>query len=162
MASLRFLAVAFALSLAVMACQSADKRADNDQIQVVKGVETVCDAQADVDAATGTANNLSPGSTFADAQKAGERLKAALSALNRAEEQLERAEVKEYRDQVGIFSNAVDEVSKSKDLTLAEVSKQLKAKAVPLLEARRQLVSATVCIDADEPAAADAPLESEF
>ena len=102
MASLRVLAVAFALSLAVMACQSADKRADNDQIQVVKGVETVCDAQADVDAATDTVNNLSPDSTVADAQKAGERLKAALSALNRAEEQLERAEVKEYRDQVGI------------------------------------------------------------
>ena len=162
MASLRVLAVAFALSLAVMACQSADKRADNDQIQVVKGVETVCDAQADVDAATDTVNNLSPDSTVADAQKAGERLKAALSALNRAEEQLERAQVKEYRDQVGIFSNAVDEVSKSKDLTLAEVSEQLKAKAVPLLEARRQLVSATVCIDADEPAAADAPPEPEF
>ncbi|WP_413326830.1 hypothetical protein [Synechococcus sp. MIT S9503] len=162
MASLRILAVAFALSLAVMACQSADKRADNDQIQVVKGVETVCDAQADVDAATDTVNNLSPESTVADAQKAGERLKAALSALNRAEQQLERAEVKEYRDQVGIFSNAVDEVSKSKDLTLAEVSEQLKAKAVPLLEARRQLMSATVCIDADESAAADAPPESEF
>ena len=129
---------------------------------MVKGVENVCDAQADVDAATDTVNNLSPDSTVADAQKAGERLKAALSALNRAEEQLERAEVKEYRDRVGIFSNAVDEVSKSKDLTLAEVSEQLKAKAVPLLEARRQLVSATVCIDADEPAAADAPPESEF
>ena len=161
MSSQGVLPAAFALSLALVACQSAEKRADKDEIQVVKGVEAVCAAQADVDAAIDTVNDLSPRSTVADAQKAGERLKVALSALNRAEEQLERAEVKEYRDQVGIFSNAVDEVSKSKDLTLAEAAEQLKTKATPLLAARRQLASTTVCIDVEEPAeAGDANSES--
>ena len=150
----------FALSLALVACQSADNRSDKDEIQVVKGVEAVCAAQADVDAAIDTVNDLSPRSTIADAQKAGERLKVALSALNRAEEQLERAAVREYRDQVAIFRKAVDEVSKNRELTLAEASEQLKTEAVPLLEARQQLVSTTVCIDAEEPAAADAQPES--
>ena len=160
MPSLRILSAALALSLALVACQSAEKRADKDEIQVVKGVEAVCAAQADVDAAIDTVNDLSPRSTVADAQKAGERLKVALSALNRAEEQLERAEVKEYRDQVAIFRKAVDEVSKNRELTLAEASEQLKTEAVPLLEARQQLVSTTECIDAEEPAAADAQPES--
>ena len=160
MPSLRLLPAAFALSLALVACQSAEKRADKDEIQVVEGVEAVCAAQADVDAAIDTVNDLSPRSTVADAQKAGERLKVALSALNRAEEQLERAEVKEYRDQVAIFRKAVDEVSKNRELTLAEASEQLKTEAVPLLEARQQLVSTTVCIDAEEPAAAAAQPES--
>ena len=160
MSSQRVLPAAFALSLALVACQSADNRSDKDEIQVVKGVEAVCAAQADVDAAIDTVNDLSPRSTVADAQKAGERLKVALSALNRAEEQLERAEVKEYRDQVAIFRKAVDEVSKNRELTLAEASEQLKTEAVPLLEARQQLVSTTVCIDAEEPAAADAQPES--
>ena len=160
MPSLRVLPAAFALSLALVACQSADNRSDKDEIQVVKGVEAVCSAQADVDAAIDTVNDLSPRSTIADAQKAGERLKVALSALNRAEEQLERAEVKEYRDQVAIFRKAVDEVSKNRELTLAEASEQLKTEAVPLLEARQQLVSTTVCIDAEEPAAVDAQPES--
>ena len=161
MSSQRVLPAAFALSLALVACQSADQRAANDEVKVVRGVEAVCAAQADVDAAMDTVNGLTPESTVAEAQKAGERLKVALSALSKAEGQIERAEIKEYRDQVGLFRKAVDEVSRNKDLTLAEAAEQLKTKAAPLLAARRQLASTTVCIDVEEPAeAGDANSES--
>lgn len=150
MSSLRVLPAALALSLALVACQSAEKKAEKDEVKVVKGVEAVCAAQVDVDAAVLKVNGLTPESTVADAQQAGDKLKVALTALNKAEGQLEKAEVKEYRDQVEIFRKAVDEVSKKKDLTLAEASEQLKGKAAPLLEARAQLASTTVCIDAVE------------
>ena len=148
MSSLRVFPAALALSLALVACQSAEKKADNDEVKVVKGVEAVCAAQADVDAAVLKVNELTPDSTVADAQQAGDKLKGALSALSKAEGQLEKAEVKEYRDQVEIFRKAVDEVSKKKDLTLAEAANQLKGKAAPLIAAREQLASTTVCIEA--------------
>jgi hypothetical protein len=148
MTSVRVLPAALALSLALVACQSAEKKADNDEVKVVKGVEAVCAAQADVDAAVLKVNELTPDSTVADAQQAGDKLKVALSALSKAEGQLEKAEVKEYRDQVEIFRKAVDEVSKKKDLTLAEAADQLKGKAAPLIAAREQLASTTVCIEA--------------
>ena len=148
MTSLRVLPAAVALSLALVACQSAEKKADNDEVKVVKGVEAVCAAQADVDAALLKVNELTPESTVADAQQAGDKLKGALSALSKAEGQLEKAEVNEYRDQVEIFRKAVDEVSKKKDLTLAEAADQLKGKVSPLIAAREQLASTTVCIEA--------------
>ena len=148
MSSLRVLPAALALSLALVACQSAEKRADNDEVKVVNGDEAVCASQADVDAAVGQVNGLTPDSTVAEAQQAGDKLKRALAALSKAEGQLDKAEVKEYRDQVDLFRKAVDEVSKNKDLTLAEAAEQLKGKAAPLLAAREQLASITVCIDA--------------
>ena len=148
MSPLRTLSAALALSLALVACQSVQKRAGNDELKVVKGVEAVCAAQADVDAAMEQVNALTPDSTVADAQLAGDKLKGALSALDKAEGQLAKAEVNEYRDQVELFRKAVDEVSKNKDLTLAEAAEQLKGKAAPLLAAREQLASITVCIDA--------------
>ena len=148
MSSLHVLPAALALSLALVACQSAEKRADNDEVKVVNGAEAVCAAQADVDAAVGQVNGLTPDSTVAEAQQAGDKLKRALAALSKAEGQLDKTEVKEYRDQVDLFRKAVDEVSKNKDLTLAEAAEQLKGKAAPLLAAREQLASTTVCIDA--------------
>ena len=157
MSSLRVLPAALALGLALVACQSAEKKAENDEAKVVHGVEAVCAAQSDVDAAVDQVNGLTPDSTVADAQRAGDKLKGALSALNKAEGQLEKAEVKEYRDQVDLFRKAVAEVSNNKDLTLAEAAEQLKGKAAPLLAAREQLASTTVCIDvADDSADAKA------
>ena len=161
MSSLRVFPAALALSLALVACQSAEKKADNDEVKVAKGVEAVCAAQADVDAAVLKVNDLTPDSTVADAQQAGDKLKGALSALSKAEGQLEKAEVKEYRDQVEIFRKAVDEVSKKKDLTLAEAADQLKGKAAPLIAAREQLASTTVCIDAVDDSS-DAKPEDEI
>lgn len=151
MSSLRVLPAALALSLALVACQSAEKKAADDEVKVATGVEAVCAAQADVDAAVVTVNGLTPQSTVADAEKAGDKLKDALAALNKAEDQLAKAEVKEYRDQVEIFRKAVGEVSKNKDLTLAEAAEQLKGKAAPVIAARAQLAATTVCVEAVEP-----------
>ena len=70
--------------------------------------------------------------------------------------------MKEYRDQVEIFRSAVDEVSRNKDLTLAEAAEQLKDKAAPLIAAREQLASTTACIDAvDADPADDSDANSE-
>ena len=157
MSSLSGLSAAIALSLPLVACQSADQRGDLDEVKLVKALETVCEAQADVDSAMDLVNDLTPKSSVAAAQKAGDRLKIALSSLNKAEGQLEMAEVRAYRDQVGIFRKAVDAVSSKKDLTPEEAAEQLRTKAAPLLAARQQLGSASVCLDAEVPdAAADA------
>ena len=162
MSTLRVLPAALALSLGLVACQSAAQKADTDEVKVGQGVEAVCAAQTDVDEAVATVNALTPQSTVADAQQAGDKLKVALSALNKAEGQLEKAEVKEYRDQVEIFRNAVDEVSQNKDLTLAEAAEQLKSKAAPLMAAREQLASTTVCIEAvDADSTDDSETKSE-
>ena len=162
MSTLRVLPAALALSLGLVACQSAAQKSDTDEVKVGQGVEAVCAAQADVDDAVVRVNALTPQSSVADAQEAGDKLKVALSALNKAEDQLERAEVKEYRDQVEIFRSAVDEVSRNKDLTLAEAAEQLKDKAAPLIAAREQLASTTVCIDAvDADPADDSDANSE-
>ena len=72
------------------------------------------------------------------------------SSLNKAEDQLTKAEVKEYRDQVEIFRQAVDEVSKNKNLTLAEAAEQLKGKAAPVVAAREQLAATTVCVAVED------------
>ena len=89
-------------------------------------------------------------SLVADAEKAGKKLNNALTSLNKAEDQLAKAEVKEYRDQVQRFREAVDEVSKNKDLTLAEAAEQLKGKAAPVVAAREQLAATTVCVAVED------------
>lgn len=150
MASLRVFPAVLALGLALAACQSAEKKAVTDEVKVAKGVEAVCSAQADVDAAVIAVNALTPESTVADAEKAGKKLNNALTSLNKAEDQLAKAEVKEYRDQVQRFREAVDEVSKNKDLTLAEAAEQLKGKAAPVVAAREQLAATTVCVAVED------------
>ncbi|QNJ05439.1 hypothetical protein SynMEDNS5_00709 [Synechococcus sp. MEDNS5] len=161
MSSLRALPAALALGLALAACQSAEKKAATDEVKVAKGVEAVCAAQADVDAAVFAVNALTPESTVADAEKAGEKLNTALSSLNKAEDQLTKAEVKEYRDQVEIFRQAVDEVSKNKNLTLAEAAEQLKGKAAPVVAAREQLAATTVCVAVEDDSMKDDSMKDD-
>lgn len=161
MASLRVLPAVLALGLALAACQSAEKKAATDEVKVAKGVEAVCAAQADVDAAVIAVNALTPESTVADAEKAGKKLNNALSSLNKAEDQLAKAEVKEYRDQVELFRQAVDDVSKNKDLTLAEAAEQLKGKAAPVVAAREQLAATTVCVAVEEDTKAEDSMKED-
>ncbi len=150
MSSLRVLSAALALGLALAACQSAEKKAAMDEVKVARGVEAVCAAQADVDDAVVAVKALTAESTVAEAEKAGEKLNNALSELNKAEDQLVKAEVKEYRDQVEIFRQAVNDVSKNKNLTLAEAADQLKGKAAPVVAAREQLAATTVCVAVED------------
>lgn len=58
MSTLRVLPAALALSLALVACQSAEQKADTDEVKVGQGVEAVCAAQTDVDEAVATVNAL--------------------------------------------------------------------------------------------------------
>ena len=127
----------------------ADKAVD-DELKVAAGVEAVCAARSDVDAAVAAVAALTPESTVGDAEQAGEKLRAALAKLDGAEGELSKAEVKEYRDQVALFQEEVEKVRKDKSLTLKEASEQLQGKVAPVVVARAQLASATVCVEIDE------------
>lgn len=87
---------------------------------------------------------------MAQAEKTTKSLDQALKTLSNSEEQLNKAEVSEYRDQVKIFRDAVEEVRKDKDLTLAEAAEQLKGKAEPVIAAREQLMAITVCVEVEK------------
>lgn len=150
MSTLRVLPAFLALTVVLAACQSPDNKAVKDEVKVAQGVEAVCAARVDVDAALATVNGLTPQSTIGDAEKAGEKLKSALAKLEGAEEQLTKAEVKEYRDQVAIFRKEVEAVSKDKTLTLEQAADKLKGKAAPVIAAREQLAATTVCVEIDE------------
>jgi hypothetical protein len=153
MSSFRVLPAVLALTVVLAACQSPETKAVKDEVKVAQGVEAVCAARVDVDAALETVNGLTPQSTIGDAEKAGEQLKTALAKLEGAEEQLSRAEVKEYRDQVTIFRKEVEMVSKDKSLTLEQAAEKLKGKAAPVVAAREQLAATTVCVEIDETSA---------
>lgn len=155
MSPLRVLPAVLALTVALAACQSPAKKAVKDEVKVAQGVEAVCAARLDVDAAVASVNSLTAQSTIGDAEKAGESLKAALSKLEGAEEQLNKAEVKEYRDQVQLFQKAIQSVTKDINLTLEQAAEQLKGKAAPVVAAREQLAATTVCVEIEEPAAQD-------
>ena len=153
MSPLRVLPAVLALTVVLAACQSPEKQAVKDEVKVAQGVEAVCAARVDVDAALETVNALTPQSTIGDAEKAGEQLKSALAKLEGAEEQLNKAEVKEYRDQVAIFRKEVETVSKDKSLTLEQAAEKLKGKAAPVVAAKEQLAATTVCVEIDATAA---------
>ena len=66
------------------------------------------------------------------------------------ESTIAQAEFSEYRDQVKIFRDAVEEIREKKDLTLAEAADQLKSKVAPVIAAREQLMATTLCIDVEQ------------
>ena len=74
-----------------------------------------------------------------------------MKKLKRADQKLSKAELREYRDQVKIFRDAVDEVRRNKELTLAEAADQLKGKAEPVVAAKEQLMEITLCLNIEEP-----------
>ena len=150
MALARFLPAVMVMGLTLAACQSPADKAVDDELKVAAGVEAVCAARSDVDAAMATVAALTPESTVGDAEQAGEKLRAALAKLDGAEGELSKAEVKEYRDQVALFQEEVEKVRKDKSLTLKEASEQLQGKVAPVAVARAQLASATVCVEVDE------------
>ena len=150
MASHRVFSAFLLVSLTLASCQSASQKASNDEVKVAKSVELVCSARNDVDQAVEAVYALTPESTVAQAEKASKSLNKALKKLKLADEQLSQAELREYRDQVKIFRDAVDAVRKDKDLTLAEAANKLKGKEEPVLAAKEQLMSITLCIDIEQ------------
>ena len=149
------------LSLTLAACESSSQKATNDEIKVAEGAELVCSARNQVDQAVAVVNALTPESTIAQAEKAGQSLDKALKTLDVAEEKLGQAEFSEYRDQVKIFRDALDEIREKKDLTLAEAADQLKGKVAPVIAAREQWMATTVCIDVEQSAKGESEDEDE-
>mgnify|MGYP001305971521 CR=1 FL=1 len=137
MAAVRFLSAVLALSLTLAACESSSQKATNDEIKVAEDAELVCSARNQVDQAVAVVNALTPESTIA------------------------QAEFSEYRDQVKIFRDAVDEIREKKDLTLAEAADQLKGKVAPVIAAREQLMATTLCIDVEQSAKGESEDEDD-
>ena len=137
MAAVRFLLAVLALSLTLASCESSSQKATNDEIKVAEGAELVCSARNQVDQAVAVVNALTPESTIA------------------------QAEFSEYRDQVKIFRDAVDEIREKKDLTLAEAADQLKSKVAPVIAAIEQLMATTLCIDVEQSAKGESEDEDD-
>jgi hypothetical protein len=142
--------LSLSVALALAACQSPEKKAEREESMVGTEVERVCLARADVDSALATVAGLTPQSTVGEARSAEESLKKALKSLDTAEAELSKAAVAEYRDQVKIFRDAVEDVRRQKDLTLEEAAEQLKGKAAPVIAAREQLDATIECPAADD------------
>ena len=104
---------------------------------MAEGAELACSARNQVDQAVAVVNALTPEPTIA------------------------QAEFSEYRDQVKIFRDALDEIREKKDLTLAEAADQLKGKVAPVIAAREQLMATTVCIDVEQSAKGESEDEDE-
>ena len=94
MALPRVLPAVMVMALTLAACQSPAEKAVKDEVKVAAGVEAVCAARVDVDAAVAAVAALTPESTVGDAEKAGEKLRSALAKLDGAEGELSKAEVK--------------------------------------------------------------------
>jgi hypothetical protein len=77
-------------------------------------------------------------------------LGSALAALERSEQKLEQLRLQNFRTQLSAFKAEVATVAADKKQTLEQAADELKAKAQPVIEARRALTAAVKC---EEPAA---------
>ena len=150
MLSLRAFPAVLALGVALTACQSVEKKAVKDQAKVVADSSLVCMAAAEVEKALGKVDDLTPTSTVAEAEAAGESLKKALAKLDTAEKELQTSQLNEYRDQVAIYEKFVGQIRQNKTMTLEEAAQQLKAKAAPVIAAHEQLMETTACVEVEQ------------
>lgn len=150
MLSLRAVPAVLALGVALTACQSVEKKAVRDQVQVVSDSGLLCTAATEVEKALDKVDDLTPASTIAEAEAAGESLKTALATLDKAEKELETSQWNEYRDQVAIYEKFVGQIRQNKTMTLEEAAQQLKEKSAPVIAAQEQLLESTACIEVEE------------
>ena len=150
MLSLRAFPAVLALGVALTACQSVEKKAVKDQAKVVADSSLVCTAAVEVEKALDKVDELTPASTVAEAEAAGESLKKALAKLDTAEKELQTSQLNEYRDQVAIYEKFVGQIRENKTMTLEEAAQQLKAKAAPVIAAHEQLMETTACVEVEQ------------
>jgi DNA-binding ferritin-like protein len=86
-----------------------------------------------------------------EAVAADRALAKALNSLETSEQTLEKLRLKNFQNQLRTFKEDVARVASRKDQTIEQAAQQLKAKAAPVVVARRQLSAAVKC---EEPAAA--------
>jgi hypothetical protein len=142
------LALTCLLSLGAAGCQSQNL-AQREQ----RAKQQICSQLADAAKALDQVAALKPTSTVGEAAAADRALGTALAALERSEQKLEQLRLQNFRTQLKGFKADVAKVASDKKQTLEQAAVELKAKAQPVLEARRALTAAVKC---EEPATAPA------
>jgi recombination DNA repair RAD52 pathway protein len=134
------------VALAVTGCQKQDlaKKEQKTETQICSQLAAVGQALDQVAA-------LKPSSTVGEAAAADRALASALAALEKSEQKLEQLRLQNFQTQLKAFKGEVATVASNKDQTLQQAAEALKAKAAPVIAARRALSAAVKC---EEPAAA--------
>jgi len=144
------LALTCLLALASVGCQK-QTIAQREQ----KTETQICSQLASVGKALEQVAALTPTSTVGDATAADRALATALTSLQGSKQQLEKLRLQSFNTQLTAFKAEVAKVASNKKQTLEQAAVELKAKAQPVIAARRQLSAAVKC--APEPAAAASP-----
>ena len=142
------LAASVLIALAAAGCQSQNlaKREQKTEAKICEQLNAVGTALEQVAA-------LKPTSTVGEAQAADQALTTALNKLGQAEQTLEKLRLQAFQKQLETFKGEVTRVTANKKLTLEEAAMVIKAKAGPVIAARKALSGAVKC---PEPAAAAA------
>lgn len=142
------LAASVLVALVAAGCQSQNL-AKREQKTEAK----ICQQLGEVGAALDKVAALKPTSTVGEARAADKALSTALEKLGQAEQTLEKLRLQAFQTQLKTFKGEVERVSANKKLTLEEAATVLKAKAGPVIAARKALSGAVKC---QEPATAAA------
>jgi len=135
-----FLAAGLA-ALALAACQPVAQKQPSEKA----ATGDVCSELGAVATALEQVNSLKPTSTVGEAQSANKALGKAIKGLKGAEAELEAARVAEFESKLKAFKKEVAKVSKNKSLTLEKAADELKAKAVPVVAAHKELSASVNC-----------------
>lgn len=143
------LAASVLVALVAAGCQSQNL-AKREQKTEAK----ICQQLGEVGAALDKVAALKPTSTVGEARAADKALSTALEKLGQAEQTLEKLRLQAFQTQLKTFKGEVERVSANKKLTLEEAATVIKAKAGPVIAARKGLSAAVKC---PEPATAAKP-----
>ncbi len=136
----RLIALAMAVTtLGLAGCQQVSQKTE-DALEA-----KVCTNLAAVGTALDQVAALKPTSTVGDATAANKALTRSLEALNHSEALLEKLRLRQFRDQLSAFNREATRVAGNKSLTLEEAAADLKAKAQPVIAARRRVSEQANC-----------------
>jgi hypothetical protein len=140
------IALSCLVALAATGCQKQDlaKKEARTEAKICSQLTAVGQALDQVAA-------LKPTSTVGEATAADRALATALSGLETAEQKLEQLRLQNFQTQLKAFKGEVAQVASNKSQTLEQAAETLKAKAAPVIAARRALSTAVKC---EEPAPA--------
>jgi len=134
-------------ALTLAACQPVAKKLPTEQVasgEVCNRLEAVAQALEQV-------NSLKPTSTVGEAQAANKALGKAIKGLKGAESTLEKVRAADFQNSLKAFKKEVARVSRNKGLTLETAATDLKAKAVPVIAARKALSASVTCKEPAQP-----------
>ena len=134
------LALAGLIGLTCTACQQGNLAQKEQKVET-----TICSQLEAAGAALEQVAALKPSSTVAEAETANQALRQAMTGLEKAETQLEQLRLQNFRTQLKTFQGEVAKVAANKSLTLAQAANELKGKAQPVINARRDLAKAVQC-----------------